>query len=1197
MYLYGDGGEMFVGSGTDDLIFFTGGVTPADEAARFDKLTKELTTTASINVTGDVNAQGGTFTAPVTTTSSMTSPATNEFVTKAYVDNAASAGLTVHPAVRVEAIGNLNATYNNGTAGVGATLTNAGTQTALVLDGITMAVNDRVLVMDQTNQTQNGVYVVTNIGSGSTNWVLTRASDANTYGVNNPNALDEGAYFFVQEGDTAAFESYTCTTVGVITFGTTNITFSQFSSVPQYVVNSPLQLSGNTLSLTTVPATLGGTGTATVATGDLLYGSATNTWSKLPVGSAYKSLVVNGSGTNVEWNGVALDQSGAVSGSLPATNGGTGQNAYAVGDMLYSPSTNTLTVLSGNTTTTKKFLGQTGTGTGSAAPVWQQPAASDITGLAASATTDTTNASNISSGTLGTARLSGSYTGITGVGTLAAGTWNASTIGPTYGGTGFASYAVGDLLYANTTTSLAKLADVAVGNALISGGVSSAPSWGKIGLATHVSGTLPLANGGTGQASAQAAMNALAGATTAGQYLRGDGTNVTMSAIQASDIPSLSGTYLPLTGGTLTGTLTGTTIAGTFQSTNARIYFTAADADGGSFALLGLNWGGTAGTYKNFEVYDYVNGRSMMKLFGDTRNLQVFGACNPEASSTLTASTWLKWALVTSGVTAQARLGSDGNGLNFTTNALFSGSWVEDDPAKKKFAYIQHLGNGRHEWRTAAAGTGVSWVTSLTADENGAAVTGTLSATGAITQNGYQVLNAANYGSYAAPRYELYVDQSSDSTTRYYLVAFISTNNGSVFIRGNIGGHDGPAGGSQGAASINLSVFSRGGSIPVQGYVGGNIGNQDLLVYKDASNNVSIYVKTTVWALVDITYGGTGGSTLYNAPSYSTTAPSGTLVWAASSNQASSTTGVNITGALSATTGTFSGLVTSGGNNGFANATWSAGVRNPIWYFGNATSYGISYYQGSSGIGGADTIGIHPNGNVTATGAAFAVTPSNAYVNNNIVLNASNYTSYSPSLTGSGASGTWGIGITGNAATATVHNATKIAVTAANTYSTTVTLDGTAYKHFRVVISNYTNSTATTSTNYVRVTFKDSANATFSDARGGGSYYYSVTTGTVPSNSVYQANSFATAIFSGMFSQSPVIPYSTTSPLKSTIEMDIYVGGSSSNDLTVFYRGMNGGTYWFGELRGAFSAAFNRIVIDNTGGWAQTCDVAVYSFQ
>lgn len=66
------------------------------------------------------------------------------------------------------------------------------------------------------------------------------------------------------------------------------------------------------------------------------------------------------------------------------------------------------------------------------------------------------------------------------------------------GGTGQSSYAVGDLLFASTTTALSRLAGVATGNALISGGVGVAPSWGKIGLTTHVSGTLPVANGGSG---------------------------------------------------------------------------------------------------------------------------------------------------------------------------------------------------------------------------------------------------------------------------------------------------------------------------------------------------------------------------------------------------------------------------------------------------------------------------------------------------------------------------------------------------------------------------------------------------------------------------------------------------------------------------------------------------------------------------
>jgi hypothetical protein len=65
------------------------------------------------------------------------------------------------------------------------------------------------------------------------------------------------------------------------------------------------------------------------------------------------------------------------------------------------------------------------------------------------------------------------------------------------GGTGLSSYVVGDIIFASGTTALSRLADVATGNALISGGVGVAPSYGKIGLTTHVSGVLPIANGGT----------------------------------------------------------------------------------------------------------------------------------------------------------------------------------------------------------------------------------------------------------------------------------------------------------------------------------------------------------------------------------------------------------------------------------------------------------------------------------------------------------------------------------------------------------------------------------------------------------------------------------------------------------------------------------------------------------------------------
>ena len=100
----------------------------------------------------------------------------------------------------------------------------------------------------------------------------------------------------------------------------------------------------------------------------------------------------------------------------------------------------------------------------------------------------------LSGGTTGLTATSSTTNPITTSGTFTLG----GTLVAVNGGTGQSSYVVGDLLYASTTTALSKLADVATGNALISGGVGVAPAWGKIGLTTHVSGTLPVANGGTG---------------------------------------------------------------------------------------------------------------------------------------------------------------------------------------------------------------------------------------------------------------------------------------------------------------------------------------------------------------------------------------------------------------------------------------------------------------------------------------------------------------------------------------------------------------------------------------------------------------------------------------------------------------------------------------------------------------------------
>lgn len=212
-------------------------------------------------------ALGGTSLAPagLTSVTVTQNPSTDfQLATKQYVDTLVSSGITYHAPVKYEVpSGNLNATYNNGTAGVGATLTNAGALVAFTPDGTVASVNDRILVYNQTNPAENGVYVVTTVGSGSVAWVLTRASDANTYALKDPNGLGNGDAFFITSGATGAGETYVCNTVGVITFGTTAITFVQISATQIYSAGTGLTLTGTSFSISNTAVTAGAYGSAT----------------------------------------------------------------------------------------------------------------------------------------------------------------------------------------------------------------------------------------------------------------------------------------------------------------------------------------------------------------------------------------------------------------------------------------------------------------------------------------------------------------------------------------------------------------------------------------------------------------------------------------------------------------------------------------------------------------------------------------------------------------------------------------------------------------------------------------------------------------------------------------------------------------------------------------------------------------------
>lgn len=181
-------------------------------------------------------------------------------------------------------------------------------------------------------------------------------------------------------------------------------------------------------------------------------------------------------------------------------------------------------------------------------------------------------------------------------GTTLLGSGDLGTITAGYGGTGQSSYTIGDILYASGTTALSKLADVATGNALISGGVGVAPSYGKIGLTTHISGTLAVGNGGTG-----------ATTLTSGYLLKGNGTSA-VSASAAYD----NGSYLLV--GTTT-TLAGNT-SNEYKNTTAGLWpLTLNSNDRG---LLMRQSAAASGFYAYFEYNGGTNNGSISWAGGVT---------------------------------------------------------------------------------------------------------------------------------------------------------------------------------------------------------------------------------------------------------------------------------------------------------------------------------------------------------------------------------------------------------------------------------------------------------------------------------------------------------------------------------------------------------------------------------------------------
>jgi hypothetical protein len=333
---------------------------------------------------------------------------------KQYVDDLASTGLHYHEAVVLSTSpgSSRTDTYNNGTAGVSATLTSVAAGT-LVIDGTVATSTIRVLIQDCSNPIGNGVYVVTNPGSTVAQYVMTRSSDADTYIEQSTVGLDAGSYFFTTGGTNNKGAAWVNTNSGVITFGSTAITFSLFSNSQVYTAGNGLSLTATTFSLDTPVSVLnGGTGQSSAPTnGQLLIGNGSNyTLSALTAGTGVS--VTNGTGS-ISIANTAPDQTvvltggGAtsVTGTYPSFTISTSVSAGTVSSVDVSGGITGLTfsggpVTSSGTITMAGTLAITNGGTGAST----QSGARTALGLGTMAVQDASSVS-ITGGSIGSSVL------------------------------------------------------------------------------------------------------------------------------------------------------------------------------------------------------------------------------------------------------------------------------------------------------------------------------------------------------------------------------------------------------------------------------------------------------------------------------------------------------------------------------------------------------------------------------------------------------------------------------------------------------------------------------------------------------------------------------------------------------------------------------------------------------------------------
>ena len=348
------------GAGSKD-VFVT---YPSSRAVYLDAAGSAVTT-LDIGTLGTSTANIST--ANITAGTVATAPMNNtDIVNKEYADAIAS-GIHFHEAVNLATTAALPAnTYNNGTSGVGATLT-GNANGVLSVDSTLTIVADRILVKNEVAGANNGVYVVTQVGSAGTPYILTRSTDMDSVGTG-VDQIDEGDFFLVTGGTANVNTAWVQQTPPPITIGTTPLVFQQFSAPITYTAGTGLNESP---SYTFNIANIGTAGT---------YGSA----SSVPV------ITTNAQGQVTGVTPTAIAISGAaVSGNISGQAGSVA-NALTAGTYLTSGGTfdgsaaRTFAVDATDVNTASKVVARDASGNFSAGTI-----TATLSGAATSATTAT----------------------------------------------------------------------------------------------------------------------------------------------------------------------------------------------------------------------------------------------------------------------------------------------------------------------------------------------------------------------------------------------------------------------------------------------------------------------------------------------------------------------------------------------------------------------------------------------------------------------------------------------------------------------------------------------------------------------------------------------------------------------------------------------------------------------------------------